>query len=198
MLRIAAIALLGAALLALAGCASGPRPRSVMWRVLPDRQAESPAPQIESNELVLDGRAVRTQRTFSVPLTVELEVATEPNSTNAAFFLQFDPVDAIQRNTPADFLAVKLRQVEAKKTSILVWISQGAQPRHLLPMDTVVAHQQGSPYRLGIESKADGLALHIDQETFKIDAAFPYDQFYVQLRTFPPPSRWRVRSFTVR
>lgn len=179
------------------GCATALRPRPITWKILGVRQADSPAPQVERNELILDGRAVRSTRTFGVPLMVALEVVPDAGATNAAFYLQFDPVDAVQRNLPGDFLAVKVAQVGAEKALVLFWVARGSQPKHLLPLNTIVPRGESPAYRLTLESKADALILRINERTFKIEAAFPYEQFYIQLRAFPPAGRWRVRNFVV-
>jgi hypothetical protein len=76
------------------------------------------------------------------------------------------------------------------------WVSRGSQPTLLIKPVPVRPDAKGG-YQLIIDVQRESLAVRVNGETVKADAAVPFAEFRIQLRTFPPPSSWRVTNFSI-
>jgi hypothetical protein len=203
---IAAATLLACA----AGCATAPRQRpvAVVWDVLPfPKDSDWPGPKgaaasLEKSDLVLQGRPVRTVKTYSVPLTVECEVFLEVHSaTDGGLHVRFVPpgepadanllnsVDVLTgyRNHDATRQALSIQRLDSSIRGKILW---GEQPFTIDP---------GKPYHLKVQLLPDRIRISVDGTTYEAKGvAVPYETFHIQLMSWQPTNRIHVRNFALR
>jgi hypothetical protein len=181
-------------LLALTGCASGPNVRTMEWNALLPHPDAFPPPAIENGQLTLVGGDVRSRNVYAAPLTVECELQSETPSAESDFFINLVPQDAPTKELAQDYLGIKLR---ADKTTLEIWAAHGGQPAHLIKSMSVPVAQEGH-YKLVVEVQRGNFTVSANTVTLNVHESLPFDRFQVELRTFPPPSRWRVINFAIR
>ena len=178
-------------LLAMVGCATAPNPSSVPgsieWDTVLAHSVGAPEPAVKDGQLVLSGRAMCSRATYTPSFTLECEVQSTLSS-NASFYIDFVPQDASAAVLPQRYVSIKLNN----NSALEVWASTSNQSPRLIKSTVAQASAEGR-YKLVIEVQRDGFTV----DGTKVDLPIPYDRFHVELRTFPPPSQWLVRNFTI-
>jgi hypothetical protein len=180
-------------LVALSGCATRPGSNSMEWNLVNAHPSGTPAPTIENGQLILSGRAVRSSRTYTVPVTIECRLQPQQADTNSTFYIDLVPEGQLPNALPNDYLGIKLVHGQ----ELRAWVSRGNQPTPLIKPVTVSADGDGG-YKLTVDVQRDSLAVQVNGKTVKVDTAMPFNEFHIELRSFPPPSSWHVRDFSIR
>jgi hypothetical protein len=188
------------------GCASGPRP--IAWDRLPfPKDSDWPGPKgapatIGQGELVLQAQDVRTQRSYSAPLTLECDA--HPDNTNAPntwLQVKFVPVGEPADAEPKQMTVVVMgnRNAPPSGDQDVVFITRraGASSKEIWG-EQAFAIKTGEPYRLRCEVLPDRIRITINDQTFDAaGATVDYKEFYIQLDGWQPPNRWHVRNLLI-
>jgi hypothetical protein len=190
------------------GCAS--RPRSIAWDTLPFPKdsdwhgAKGEPPVMAQGDLLLHGQDVRTQNTYTPPVTIECDVVLESRAaSDGSFDLDFlatgQPLDTVPRqltkfriiySNTGEYSSVDRLEIDRQEgvQGSIVWTG---------PPFKVEADKT---YHLKVVVLAGGkLSVSING----IDAgipdtvALPYPSFQVQLGGWQPSNRWHVRNFSI-
>ena len=112
-MRISTLTIMMAAglLVWMTGCASPPRGRPIAWDVLKGKTGDAAnTPLIEKGNVVLRGQDVRTQRTYSAPVTIEFEAQPVKRGAEAGLFTcLFVAVNQPADADPKEFVSVTLQ-----------------------------------------------------------------------------------------
>ena len=184
--------LLIAGLAVLTGCATRPGPNSISWNPVNAHPTGTPAPAVKEGQLLLFGRAVRSDRTYAAPVVVDCKLQPEQPSTNNIFYIDLVPGGQPPTELPSDYLGIKLIHGQG----LYVSLTRGGQPTDLIKPIPVHADADGG-YELAVEVRRDGLGVRVNGETANINQAIPFDEFRIELRTFPPPNSWHVTKFSI-
>jgi hypothetical protein len=190
------------------GCASGPRP--IAWDRLPFPKdsnwgGSKGEPAItEGNAMVLRGQAVRTGRTYQLPVTVDFDFEVAAGAVpDGGFLLTFAPA-----NSPTDIdllmetvVGISYQSPTAASVgssgALLVYVKDSSSPARITWGPVPFTCEEGRFYHLHVEARADGLKIITDQGATQIDLKIPYGKFFIQMHGWKPPSRWLVRNFMV-
>jgi hypothetical protein len=181
-------------LLALAGCATAPNPETMEWSTALAHSDGTPEPVLKDGRLVLSGRAIRSRTAYAAPFTLECELQSAQTSTNGGFCIDFVPEGASTAVLPEEYVGIKL----SNDNTLEAWGSGSNQPAHLIKKSGAILLDALGGYKLTVEVRHGGFTVYVNGELMKIDQPVPYDRFQIQLRTFPPPSQWVVRDFSIR
>jgi hypothetical protein len=181
-------------LLALAGCATAPNPGAMVWNTIMAHSDDAPNPMLKDGELVLSGRAIRSRATYAAPFALECELQSGQTSSNGGFYIDFVPGGASAAALPQEYVSVKL----CDDNTLEAWASRSNQSPHLIKKSTAIPIKALGQYKLTMEVRHGGFTACANGVLMAIDQPVLYDRFQIELRTFPPPSRWRVRNFSVR
>ena len=179
-------------LIVLAGCATRPGLNSMEWNLVNAPPNGTPAPVVEKGQLILSGRAVRSSGTYAAPVTIECRLQPPQASTNGTFYIDLVPEGQPATALPSDYLGIELMHGQA----LHVWLSHGGQPTPLIKPVSVRVDADGG-YKLAVEVRRDGFGVRVNGEAVTVDQAVPFDEFRIELRTFPPSSSWRVSDFAI-
>lgn len=163
------------------------------WNLVNEHPSGTPPPAIEKGQLVLSGRAVRSSRTYTAPVTIDCRLQPQEASTNSTFYIDLVPEDQPATTLPSNYLGIELIHGQ----ELRAWVSRGSQPTPLIKPVPVHADADGG-YKLAVEVRRDGLEVRVNGEPVNVDKAVPFDEFRIELRSFPPPNSWRVSDFSVR
>jgi hypothetical protein len=190
--------LLTVGLLAVVGCATAPTtapgPGAMEWNTILAHSDGAPEPLLKDGELVLSGRAIRSLSTYAAPLTVECELRSGQTSSNGSFYVDFVPTGASVTELPQEYISFKL----CDDNTLEAWASRSNQPPHLIGKSTAIPVDAHGRYKLAVGVQHGGFTARANGVSMMIDLPVPYDKFQIQLRTFPPPSQWYVRDFSIR
>jgi hypothetical protein len=195
-----------AALLVLAGCASGPRP--IVWNQLPfPKDSDWPGskgtpPTVVQGELVLEAQDVRSQRSYSVPLTIECEAYPDnPTAPHTWLQVKFVPVGQPTDREPTQStkLVMGNRHGPPSGDQNVVFIQRhdGSVTKEIWGEQPFTI-KTGEPYRLKLEILPDRMRITLNGQAFDAPGVtLGYKAFHIQLDGWQPPNRWHVRSFSV-
>ena len=199
------LGLLLALVLLSTGCAmTGTRP--LAWDALPfPRNSDWGGPkglraQIENGDLILQGREVRTQSAYSIPLTIECEFLLEERvGTDGGIAIRLIPPDQPADLNVTQTLYLVLSYRPSGEAMAAIQSCDGSYRAKTLwggkPFDLRV----GKPNQLQIELQRDGIRFTVNGQAFEAkDVAVPYDRFCIQLWGWQPVNRWHLRNFVVR
>jgi hypothetical protein len=164
------------------------------WNTVLARPDVAPEPVVKDGELVLSGRAIQSRATYAAPLTVECDLRSGQTSSNGSFYIDFVPSRASAAALPQEYIDIKL----CGDNTLEAWASRSNQPPHLIKKSTAIPIKALGQYKLTVEVRHGGFTARANGVLMMIDQPVPYDRFQIELRTFPPPSQWRVRDFSVR
>ena len=162
------------------------------WNLVNAHPTGTPAPVLEKGELTLSGRAVQSRGTYTAPVTIECGLQPQPATTNSAFYIDLVPAGQPATALPGDSWSIKLIHGQ----TLQVWATHGSQPTPLIEPVPLRAAAEGG-YKLAVDVRRDGLEVRVNGETVKVDKAMPFDEFHIELRSFPPPNSWRASNFSV-
>ena len=186
------------------GCATtGSRP--LAWDALPfPRDSDWPGPKglpahIEDGDLILQGRQVRTQSTYSVPLTIECEFLLEARSgTDGALEIRLVPIDQPADSNLTQTLYLALSYQPSGEASVAIESCNGSIRAETLWGRKPFELRVGKPNQLAIQLQSDGIRFTVNEQTFEAkDVRVPYDRFYIQIWGWRPENRWHVRKFSI-
>ncbi len=180
-------------LLAMVGCATTPHMGTMEWNTYL-AHPDGASAVVKDGELVLSGRAIRSHATYAAPVTVECELQSGQTSSNGGFCIDFVPGGASATALPQEYIGIKL----CSDNTLEAWASRSNQPPHLIKKSTAIPINALGRYKLTVEVRQGGFTARANGVLMIIDQPVPYDRFHIELRTFPPPSQWRVRDFSVR
>ncbi len=143
---------------------------------------------------MLSGRAIRSRTSYAAPFALECELQPAQTSSNGGFYIDFVPEGVSTAVLPQEYVGIKL----GNDSTLEAWASRSNQPAHLIKKSGVILIDAVGGYKLAVEVQRDGFIVYANGEPMKIDQPVPYDRFQIQLRTFPPPSQWVVRDFSIR
>jgi hypothetical protein len=192
------------------GCATtGTGPRQLAWDTLPfPKNSDWPGPKgspasLEGNELILQGRPVRTQQTYSAPLVVDCEFELEARVAPDGFFgIGFVPVGEPPENGPLHirWLQVAYRNSEPEgRADVFSFLGRDGMLRDgLLWGETPLPIQAGKVYSVRLEVQENHVRLVIDDHDYDLSAVtVPYKEFHIYLFGWQPTNRWHVKEFSI-
>jgi hypothetical protein len=185
--------LLFVGLLLVVGCAGPSRSRTIEWGLVGVHPNNTPEPALTDGQLLISGRAVRTKNLYAAPVTLECGLQSENTTSNNSFFIDFVPVDSPIVDLAQHYLSIRLSDGQSL---VEVGESNLEQPVRLIKSALVPIEAEGR-YKLVVEVHGSNLVVHVNGRTLQVDQPVPYDKFSIELRTFPPPSSWRVLNLTV-
>jgi len=190
-----AILILG--LVGMVGCSTSNKTATgavgMEWNTVLTHPDNAPVPVVMADEMELTGRAIRSYRTYTVPLAIECELQSALESSNSIFYVDFVPEDASAAPLLSEYVGIRIlgnKTVEA-------WAARTNQSARLITSMTVPI-SKGGRYTVAVQLHTEGFAVQVNGREMKVDLPVPYYRFRVQLRSFPPPSSWRLRNFSVR
>ena len=184
--------------------------RLVEWDILPfPKDSDWPGPRgepaiIKNNDILLQGRPVRSQTTYSLPLSIECEVELADCVANdGGLWLyvlneqdprDFNPKRFVMLNFGYDQLSSKFRT-----GTLAVFRSDGDDHGPMVWGKTPFSMEVGKSYKLRWDIRSNGMKMTIDDQTFDIPGVtVPWEKVQVCLMSWKPANRWHVRNFTVR
>jgi hypothetical protein len=173
----------------IAACAGGSHSRQMTWNALP---GENTPPQIQHASLILDASVVRSDRSFTMPVSIRCDVDLS-GATNGAFYIDFVPLTESASRLPREFVTIKLDTQLAVSATIF----HGGETTDLL-MPSPVSRAGKAKYRINVEAQRERLVVNVNDASFEASSGVPYEKFYVQLRSLPPPTRARVLNVILR
>jgi len=187
------------------GCATQSRPQSLAWDVVNLKDNDwsgSPRelPVIEGDDLVLRGKEVRTQRTYSAPVTVEFDAMLEEKLANdGALTCVIVPVT---QAVDLDLERGLMLQFRYDHSGDWMSVYELFQHRPVYQgkdwSSSPLTIKPGSWHHLKYEVVKDGLRITVDGQSYTSGGAVvTYDTFYIELSGWQPVNRWHVRNFTV-
>ena len=198
------LALVASALLG-AGCMTGPRPRPLTWDVvsLKDDDWRGPprqAPLIEGEDVVLRGQDIRTQHSYSAPVTVEFDAMLEGRvAADGALTCEFVPSTQAVDREPERHVQI-LFEFDQRGDAISVqerfqrWPTQQYKTWSRSPLSI----KPGSWHHMKYEVMRGGLNITVDGQSYGSGGAVvPYKAFYVYLLSRQPTCQWHVRNFWI-
>jgi hypothetical protein len=199
LLALVASALLGA------GCMTGARPQPLAWDVVSLKDDDwhgSPrqAPLIEGEDVVLRGQDIRTQHSYSAPVTVEFDAMLESRvADDGALTCEFVPSTQAVDREPERHVQVLL-QYDQHGEAVSVqerfqrWPTQKYKTWSRAPLSI----KPGSWHHMKYEVMKGGLNITVDGQAYGSGGAVvPHKAFYVYLLSWQPTSRWHVRNFWI-
>jgi len=187
------------------GCATPSRPQPLAWDVvnLKDNDWSGPPrqmPVIEGDDLVLRGQEVRTQRTYSAPVTVEFDVMLEERLANDGYLtcLFVPATQAVDRDLERGLML----QFRYDRSGDWMSVYELFQHRPIYQgkdwSNSPLTIKPGSWHHLKYEAEKDGLRITVDGQPYNSGGVVvPYDTFYIELSGWQPTNRWHVRNFSV-
>ena len=183
--------------------------RLVAWDILPfPEDSNWPGPRgepalIQNNNILLQGRPVRTQTSYTLPLTIECEVELEERAATdgAAWFDVVDEQDSrnLDPKRCVMFTFGYAHPASRFNTGELsVWRCDGNSHGPMVWGKTPFPVAAGQTYQLRWDIRADGMTMTIDGQTFDIpDVTVPWEKVQVRLMGWQPANRWHVRNLTI-
>ena len=153
---------------------------------------------IGPDEIVLQGRNIRSQQTFTQPLTIECDVQLEERTASDGSLA----ITLVPAGAPADMDPEELIQFR------MIYRSAGAYSgRDALVIEkrygTVWGEEPfklraGEPYHLKLEVTSSGLRISVNGQAYEPDhVTVPFGKFHIQFGGWQPTNRWHVRNITV-
>ena len=182
--------------------------RLVVWDILPwptDSGGWGGIPAIiKNNDILLQGSPVRSQTSYTLPLTVECEVELEERTANDGG-IWFHVVEEQESRDLEPKRFVMLAFGYAHKASrfrtgeLQVYRSDGDSHGPLVWGKTPFPFEPGKTYKLRWDIRSDGMKLTIDDQTFDIpNVTVPWEKLQVRIRGWQSTNRWHVRNVTIR
>jgi hypothetical protein len=159
------------------------------WNPVPN---EHQPPELRQGKLVLDGGIVRSDISYTTPVMIRCDVDFS-SATNGAFYIDFVPLAALPTGLPRDFATVKLDSQATVSASIA---HAGETTDWLKP--SAVSRAGRATHRIRVEAQRERLTVTVDGMSFDAVGGVPYERFYVQLRSTPPPTPARVLNISFR
>ena len=172
----------------------------VEWEALPfPTTSDWPGPRgepatIDSGEVVLRGRPVRTKQTYSGPLNFECELTLERlRGNDGAVWVSFVPEGSNpDTDPPPETVTVELGYQQRNGSGGHLRV-RGQQLKQLFEFEA------GKSYRLGIEVLPNAMRVTLNDQVFEAEGVtLPFKTFHIQLQGWQPVNVWHVRNFTVR
>jgi hypothetical protein len=188
--------------------------RNITWVVLPwPRNCDWPGSRGEpakvvEDGIILHGQPVRTREHFTLPVTVECEVKLEEDPANDGFFLvrvfpagEAVPLDLEQDECFEFVMGYRKPAAGTGQDALSIQHRWQVRPSRFKTVwgETPFPLSAGEPYKLKLELLADKMRITINDRTFEAEGvAIPYKEFQIQLDSWQPANRWRLRHLIVR
>ena len=177
--------------------------RVVDWEVLPfPRDSNWPATRgepakVDADEIVLKGQPVRTQQSFSAPMSFGCEVTLEQlTSDDGCLWIEFvaDGADP-EPNVPPQSASLQLGYHQRGPGGGMFTIAGAGSPPADLVKDPF-EFEAGKPCRLEIGVTPDGeIRATLNGQVFETRVTIPFKTFHIELMGWQPTNTWHVRDF---
>lgn len=180
--------------------------QSVTWQALPFPVNSSwPGPfgqpaSITSTQVVLYGQPVRSEQTYSGPLTLSCNVTLTQDIVGQGDFLLalIPPGQAANSNLTSGIEFVMAYGNPGPDSNVLQMLSFSSPG--LLWSDVFTNFAVGATYHLSISVATNGvLSLSVNGLPYLLPSSttLPFSQFQIQMQGWQPSATWTVSSFTV-
>jgi len=183
--------------------------RLVEWEILPfPEDSNWPGSRgepaiIQGNDILLQGRPVRTQTSYTLPMTIECEVELEERTATdgAAWLYVVDEQDSrkLDPKRCVMFTFGYAHPASRFQTGELsVWRCDGDSHGPMVWGKTPFPMAAGQAYKLRWDIRSDGMKMTLDDQTFDIpNVTVPWENVQVRLMGWQPANRWHVRNITI-
>jgi hypothetical protein len=188
-----------------AGCLTGARPHPLAWDVVSlknDDWRGTPrqAPLIEGEDVVLRGQNIRTQRSYSAPITVEFDAMLESRvADDGALMCELVPsTQALDKEPERNLRVLFQYDQQGDAISVQERFQRWPTPNYKIWSRSPLSINTGNWHHMKYEVTNGGLNISVDGRTYDSDGAgVPYKVFYVSLLGWQPTNRWHVRNFSI-
>jgi hypothetical protein len=158
------------------------------------------APVIQGEDLVLRGQNIRTQHSYSAPITVEFDAMLEDRvADNGALTCEFVPATQAVDREPEHHVQVSLLyDQQGDAISVQERFQRWPTQKYKSWSRSPLSIKPGSWHHMRYEVTRDGLDIAVDGQAYGSGGAVvPYNAFYIYLLGWQPTNRWHVRNFSI-
>ncbi len=187
------------------GCTTQSGPRRVAWNVVnmkDDNWPGSPrqTPVIEGEDLVLRGKEIRTEQSYSPPVTVEFDAMLEQRVSNdGALACVFVPTtQAVDRDTERGVYVLFHYDSDGDAVSVQERLQRWPTHKRKDWSRTPLSIKPGTWHHMHYEVLKDSMHIMVDDQIYPSGGAVvSYAPFYIYLFGWQPTNRWHVRNFSI-
>jgi hypothetical protein len=187
------------------GCATQSQPRQLAWDVVTMKDddwsgAPRQTPLIQGDSLILRGKEIRTESSYSPPVTVEFDAMLEERVANdGAVACVFVPTtQAVDRDTERGVYVSFQYNSEGDALAVHERFQRWPTHKGKNWSRTPLSIKSDGWHHLKYQVTKEDLLITVDgQACSSGGAVVPYDSFYVYLFGWQPANRWHVRNFSI-